>query len=29
MPTPQNIPDPNTIHPIAGYDKEIMKNLIR
>ena len=23
MPTPQNIPDPNTIHPIAGYDKEI------
>ena len=23
MTTPQNIPDPNTIHPIAGYDKEI------
>ena len=23
MPTPQNIPAPNTIHPIAGYDKEI------
>jgi virginiamycin A acetyltransferase len=23
MTTPKNIPDPNTIHPIAGYDKEI------
>ena len=23
MTTPNNIPDPNTIHPIAGYDKEI------
>ena len=23
MSTPKNIPDPNTIHPIAGYDKEI------
>ena len=23
MPTPQNIPNPMTVHPIAGYDKEI------
>ena len=23
MTTPKNIPDPNTIHPIAGYNKEI------
>ena len=23
MTTPQNIPDPMAVHPIAGYDKEI------